>query len=72
VLLLFVLQSKCHPQTVAVCETRADGLGLKAEVMDESAFDFGKDVCGVLVQYPATDGSIHDYKVGCRIEFWAG
>jgi glycine dehydrogenase len=58
------LQAKCHPQTVAVCETRADGLGLKAEVMDESKFDFGKDVCGVLVQYPATDGSISDYKVG--------
>lgn len=62
------LQAKCHPQTVAVCETRADGLGLKAEVMDESKFDFGKDVCGVLVQYPATDGSISDYKVCiCRV-----
>lgn len=28
---------------------------------DESAFDLAKDVCGILLQYPATDGSIHDY-----------
>lgn len=58
-----LLQSKCHPQTIAVCQTRADGLGLEAVVVDEDKFEFGKDVCGVLVQYPATDGTISDYKV---------
>lgn len=56
------LQNKCHPQTIAVCQTRADGLGLVAEVVDESKLEYGKDVCGVLVQYPATDGSVHDYR----------
>ena len=25
----FLVSSKCHPQTIAVCKTRADGLGLK-------------------------------------------
>lgn len=55
-------QSKCHPQTIAVCQTRADGLGLQAVVVDEGAFEYGKDVCGVLVQYPATDGSVADYR----------
>lgn len=25
----FLVSSKAHPQTIAVCETRADGLGLK-------------------------------------------
>jgi hypothetical protein len=45
-----------------VCQTRADGLGLQAVVMDEDKFEYAKDVCGVLVQYPATDGSIHDYR----------
>ncbi len=57
------LQDKCHPQTIAVCQTRADGLGLTVEVGPEDGFDFGKDVCGALLQYPATDGSVHDYKV---------
>jgi glycine dehydrogenase len=56
------VQSKCHPQTIAVCETRAEGLGLEVVVQDEAAFAYTKDVCGVLLQYPATDGTIHDYK----------
>eukprot|EP00878_Enallax_costatus_P002717 GHUV01002906.1.p1 GENE.GHUV01002906.1~~GHUV01002906.1.p1 ORF type:complete len:1040 (+),score=283.63 GHUV01002906.1:423-3122(+) len=58
----FLVSSKCHPQTIAVCQTRAEGLGLKAEVVDEDKFEYGKDVCGVLVQYPDTTGSINDYK----------
>jgi len=58
----FLISSKCHPQTIAVCQTRAEGLGLEAVVMDEAAFSYGKDVCGVLLQYPATDGTISDYK----------
>lgn len=58
----FLVSSKCHPQTIAVCDTRADGLGLQTVVSDESAFEFGKDVCGILLQYPATDGTIEDYK----------
>ena len=33
-----------------------------SEVVDESKFVYGKDVCGVLVQYPATDGTVDDYK----------
>jgi glycine dehydrogenase len=58
----FLVSSKCHPQTIAVCQTRASALGLVVEVCEESEFDMKSDVCGVLVQYPATDGSIHDYK----------
>lgn len=56
-------QDKCHPQTIAVCQTRAAGLGLKVEVCSEEAFAFGKEVCGALVQYPATDGTLHHYEV---------
>eukprot|EP01026_Neomeris_dumetosa_P003920 TRINITY_DN1104_c0_g1_i2.p1 TRINITY_DN1104_c0_g1~~TRINITY_DN1104_c0_g1_i2.p1 ORF type:complete len:1060 (-),score=183.43 TRINITY_DN1104_c0_g1_i2:273-2987(-) len=58
----FLVSNKCHPQTISVCQTRADGLGLKVEVSDESAFVMDKDVCGVLLQYPATDGTISEYK----------
>ena len=31
-------------------------------VVDEDRLELGKDVCGVLVQYPATDGTIEDYR----------
>ncbi|KAG2453334.1 hypothetical protein HYH02_001558 [Chlamydomonas schloesseri] len=58
----FLVSSKCHPQTIAVCQTRAEGLGLEAVVVDEDKMAYAKDVCGVLLQYPATDGSIADYK----------
>ena len=60
---LTAMQDKCHPQTIEVCRTRAEGLGLKVIVGKEAQFDINKDTCGVLLQYPATDGSIEDYKV---------
>mmetsp|Transcript_15918 Transcript_15918/g.38750 ORF Transcript_15918/g.38750 Transcript_15918/m.38750 type:complete len:1038 (-) Transcript_15918:416-3529(-) len=59
----FLISDKCHPQTIAVCVTRADGLGLECVVGNEDAFDYSaNDVCGVLLQYPGTDGSVIDYK----------
>merc|ERR1719238_2555976 len=58
----FYVASNCHPQTIAVTQSRADGLGLEVVVADPADFDYsGNDVCGVMVQYPATDGSIADY-----------
>lgn len=66
----FLVSDKCHPQTIAVCQTRADGLGLKVEVMDEGSFSMDSDVCGILLQYPATDGSVHNYKVGGWVGGW--
>lgn len=60
----FLVSPDCHPQTIAVCQSRADGLGLQTIVCDPSEFSkhyAGKDVCGVLVQYPVTDGTIVDY-----------
>ncbi|CAI7740483.1 unnamed protein product, partial [Closterium sp. NIES-53] len=58
----FYISNLCHPQTIDVCLTRADGLGIEAVVGDHTKFDYSKkDVCGVLVQYPATDGTLIDY-----------
>jgi len=59
----FLVSDACHPQTVEVCKTRADGLGLKVVVAKEADFaaaglKAGGDVCGVLVQYPGTDGTV--------------
>jgi glycine dehydrogenase len=57
----FLISSLCHPQTIAVCQSRADGLGLTVDVVLDADFAFAPDVCGALVQYPATDGAVHDY-----------
>ena len=42
-------------------ETRAAGLGVTVVTGDYASFAFDKEVCGALVQYPATDGSVLDY-----------
>jgi glycine dehydrogenase len=53
------VSAQCHPQTIAVIETRAEPLGVKVIVADD--FDFSQPVCAVVVQYPDTLGSIRDY-----------
>jgi len=59
----FYISDLCHPQNIEVCKSRADGLGLEVIVGDHRQFDLSaKDVCGVLLQYPATDGSLESYK----------
>src|SRR5947207_5641726 len=51
----------CHPQTIAVVQTRAEPLGVKVIVGDEQAFEPGEHFCAVIVQYPDTHGGIRDY-----------
>ena len=46
----FIVASNCHPQTIAVCQSRADGLGLTVDVVDADKITFADDVCGALVQ----------------------
>ncbi|WVZ91545.1 hypothetical protein U9M48_037701 [Paspalum notatum var. saurae] len=58
----FLIDSSCHPQTIDVCQTRAAGFGINVLVADAKGFDYsGGDVCGVLVQYPGTEGEVLDY-----------
>src|SRR5438132_11597376 len=57
----FFVADNCHPQTIAVAETRAKPLGIEIKIGDYSRFKFDDMVFGALVQYPATDGAIYDY-----------
>jgi len=57
----FFVADNCHPQTIAVVQTRAKPLGIDVHIGDYSRFKVDDTVFGVLVQYPATDGAIHDY-----------
>ena len=57
----FLVANDCHPQTIAVVRTRAEPLGIAVLVADAAHFDFAATpVFGALLQYPATDGAIHD------------
>jgi glycine dehydrogenase len=57
----FFVSAGCHPQTIDIVRMRAQPLGLDVIVGDHREFQPGADTFGVLVQYPATDGSVHDY-----------
>jgi glycine dehydrogenase len=59
----FFVSSLCHPQTIDVVRTRAKPLGLVVVVDDHRTFAADAATCGVLVQYPDTLGSVHDYAV---------
>jgi glycine dehydrogenase len=55
------VSKRCHPQTIAVVQTRAEPLGVSVIVGDEQTFEPGEHFCAVLVQYPDTFGAIQDY-----------
>ncbi len=57
----FFVSDKCHPQTIDIVRTRAEPLGITVVTGDHRTFDFKDPVFGVLVQYPDTTGSIHDF-----------
>ena len=59
----FFVAEDCHPQTIAVVRTRAEPLGVVVQVGPTDAIDWpSQDLFGVLLQYPATDGRVHDYE----------
>ncbi len=63
---VFYASRGCHPQTLAVLATRAGSIGIELRIF---AFDAQgalsavslHEGCGVLVQYPETDGGIRDF-----------
>ncbi|MGH7581952.1 MAG: aminomethyl-transferring glycine dehydrogenase [Gemmatimonadales bacterium] len=58
---VYLIDENCHPQTIAVVQTRARLRGVEIEVDDPADFEFGPGVIGCLLQYPATDGAVREY-----------
>src|SRR5919108_6347300 len=58
----FFVSALCHPQTIEVVRTRAKVRGIEVIVGNHETAKLGEDVFGVLVQYPATDGAVYDYR----------
>ena len=79
----FLVASDCHPQTIAVCQTRAESIGIELVVVPGRSSVVGgepivldgvdlSNVCGVLVQYPTTDGRVECYRAVCEKVHAAG
>ncbi|OMJ30353.1 Glycine dehydrogenase (decarboxylating), mitochondrial [Smittium culicis] len=61
---VFFADANCHPQTLAVLKTRAEGFNTNVIVGDYKTFDFTNiegTLVGALVSYPDTVGTINDY-----------
>ena len=58
----FFASQHCHPQTLDVLRTRAEPLGIEVEVGDEAAISDASAYFGALLQYPASNGDIFDYR----------
>src|SRR6267378_2909910 len=69
----FLVDAGCHPQTIAVVRTRAEVRSIEVVVGDPATFDFQQgQVIGALIQYPATDGAIRDFRSLCDAAHQAG
>ena len=58
----FFIDQDCHPQTIAVVTTRARALGYDIMVGDPWTELAGKDLFGLLLQYPGSSGQIRDIR----------
>src|SRR5918992_1725125 len=63
---VYLVDEKCHPQTIGVIRTRAEARGIGITLGDPAKFEFGAGVFGALVQYPATDGEVRDFRPLCQ------
>lgn len=69
----YFISHLCHPQTMAVLQSRAQGFGIKLVIGDvladdcKAVRDIGEDLIGVLAQYPDTQGGVEDYKSLSRV-----
>ncbi len=58
----FFASQHCHPQTLDVLRTRAEPLGIEVVVGDEREITDASAYFGALLQYPASNGEVFDYR----------
>jgi len=58
----YLVDVDCHPQTIAVVQTRARAMGLQVVVGDLATALDGHDGFGILVQYPGSRGDVRDIR----------
>ena len=58
----FFVDRDCHPQTIAVLQTRAEALGWEVRVGCPMRDLDALDVCGAIFQYPGSSGNVPDLR----------
>ncbi|KAH3767089.1 glycine cleavage system P protein, mitochondrial [Pelomyxa schiedti] len=60
---VYFVDKNVHPQIIDVIKTRAAPIGVKVIVGDWKELEIGNDLCGAMVQYPNTQGTVEDYSL---------
>ena len=58
----FFVSEECFPQTIDVMKTRAKGFGIELVIGNHKEFTITPEFFGAIVQYPASNGEVHDYR----------
>ena len=56
----FLVDQDCHPQTLAIIQTRARSMGFEVHVVDVESPLSDDDYFGLLTQYPGSSGAVRD------------
>ncbi len=59
---VFFADRDCHPQTLAVLQTRAEALGWRVAIGDPARDIDPAELFGALLQYPGTFGEVRDFR----------
>src|SRR6056297_3104275 len=59
---VFFVDENTFPQTIEVLKTRAEPLGIELQFGNYKNVEFNEKIFGAIVQYPAGDGKIENYK----------
>jgi glycine dehydrogenase len=57
----FFVSDECYPQTIDVLKTRSSPMGIELIIGNFKTSTLDNSVFGTLLQYPSTDGKVHDY-----------
>jgi glycine dehydrogenase len=58
----FLVSDQVFPQTIDVLLARAEPLGIEVKVLPVEQFELTEQVFGILLQYPAANGAVVDYR----------
>ena len=58
----YFVSQQCLPQTIDILNTRAQPLGIDVVVGDHAGVELDDSYFGAILQYPASNGSVEDYR----------
>src|ERR1700709_970070 len=59
---VFFVSDEVFPQTIDILKTRSEPYGIEIQIGDHRAVELTDDMFGAIVQYPAGNGEVYDYK----------